>query len=165
MFVVPEAPADRDEDVVWPALSDLRRAVTRANIRLPAGPIVVMGHSGAFRTIREWVDHKLVTQVILLDAMYGGQEEMDDFIASGKRAKQHKLIVVGSDTAEESAAFADEYPFAVTRDDMPDSATDFTSKEKKARLLYIRAQYGHMQIVTNGKCIPVLLRLTPLVQV
>lgn len=51
MFVVPDAPASNEQGVHWPALTDLRRAVTRANIRLPEGPIVVMGHSGAFRTV------------------------------------------------------------------------------------------------------------------
>jgi hypothetical protein len=151
--------------VVWPALSDLRRAVTRANIRLPGGPTVVVGHSGAFRTVREWVDHKAVAEVILLDAMYGGEDDFAAFIGTGKRAKQHKLIVVGAGTAEASEAFADRYKFAVTRDDMPDAVTEFTRKEKSARLLYIKSQYGHMQIVTSGKVIPGLLRLTPLERV
>lgn len=162
LFVVPDAPSGNDEDVHWNALTDLRRAVTRANIRLPDGPTIVMGHSGAFRTVMKWVDHKVVAQVILLDALYGGQKSFDDFIGTGKRAKQHKLIVIGSDTATASTAFTKQYPFAVTRDDMPASADDFTRREKRAKLLYVRSQYGHMQIVTSGKVIPSLLRLTPL---
>ena len=35
-------------------------------------------------------------------------------------------------------------------------------REKTAKLLYIHAQYEHMQIVTSGKVIPQLLHLTPL---
>ena len=128
LFVVPDAPSGNDEEVSWNALTDLRRAVTRANIRLPDGPTIVMGHSG-------------------------------------KRAKQHKLIVIGSDTATESKAFTKRYPFAVTRDDMPASSDDFSRREKRAKLLYVRSQYGHMQIVTSGKVIPLLLRLTPLKRV
>jgi hypothetical protein len=121
-----------------------------------------MGHSGAFRTVMKWVDHKLVAQVILLDALYGGESAFDDFIGTGKRAKHHKLIVIGDDTASEGKAFAKKYPFAVVRDSVPEKVDDFTKKEKRAKLLYVKSQYGHMEMVTNGKVIPLLLRLTPL---
>jgi hypothetical protein len=110
----------------------------------------------------KWIDHKVVAQVILLDALYGGERAFDDFIGTGKRADQHKLIVVGADTAEESRAFIKRYPFAVARDTMPRSTEQFSKREKRAKLLYVRSQFGHMQIVTSGKVIPLLLRLTPL---
>jgi hypothetical protein len=162
IFIVPDAPAGNGQDVRWPALADLRKAVHRANIKLPDGPTIVMGHSGAFRTVMKWVDHKLVQQVILLDAMYGGESAFDDFIATGKRADHHKLVVVGSDTAEKSQSFVKKYPFAVARERMPASSKEFTRREQRCRLLYIRSQFGHSQIVTSEKVIPVLLRLTPL---
>jgi hypothetical protein len=162
MFVVPDAPAGNDDNVQWPALTDLRRAVSRANLHLPDGPMIVMGHSGAFRTVMQWVDHKLVDQIILLDAMYAGEQQFDEFIATGKRAKEHKLIVVAASTAEESASFAKKYKFAVAREEMPETAGGFTKSQRGARLLYIRSQYEHMGIVTSGKVIPVLLRVTPL---
>ncbi|MFT3693933.1 MAG: hypothetical protein QM831_12380 [Kofleriaceae bacterium] len=162
MFIVPDAPSSNDDGVNWPALKDLRRAVTRANLHLPDGPVIVMGHSGAFRTIMQWVDHRLVEQIILLDAMYAGESAFDEYIGNGKRADEHKLIVVGASTAQESAAFAKKYKFAVAREKMPDSASGFSRREKTAKLLYIHAQYEHMQIVTSGKVIPQLLHLTPL---
>ena len=162
LFIVPEAPASNDDDVKWPALKDLRRAVARANIHLPDGPVVVMGHSGAFRTVMQWVDHKLVDQIILLDALYAGESAFDEFIASGKRADDHKLIVVAASTAEESASFARRYKFAVAREQMPSSSGGFTKRERGAKLLYVRSQFEHMAIVTSGKVIPTLLRVTPL---
>jgi hypothetical protein len=162
MFIVPDAPSSNDDEVKWPALKDLRRAVTRANIHLPDGPVVVMGHSGAFRTVMQWVDHRLVDQIILLDALYAGEAAFDEFIASGKRADDHKLIVVAASTAEGSASFAHRYKFAVARERMPASSGGFTRRERGAKLLYIRSQFEHMAIVTSGKVIPMLLRLTPL---
>lgn len=162
MFIVPDAPAGNDDDVKWPALKDLRRAITRANIHLPDGPVVVIGHSGAFRTVMQWVDHRLVDQIILLDALYAGEAAFDEFIASGKRADDHKLIVVAASTAEESASFARRYKFAVARERMPSAAGGFTRRERGAKLLYIRSQFEHMAIVTGGKVIPTLLRVTPL---
>jgi len=122
----------------------------------------VMGHSGAFRTIMQWVDHKLIAQIVLLDAMYAGQSAFDDFIHDGKRADHHKLVVVGAGTAESSTSFIKKYKFAVAREKMPASYGDFTKREKRAKLLYIRSQFEHNAIVTSGKVIPVLLRLTPL---
>jgi hypothetical protein len=162
MFIVPDAPAGNDDDVKWPALKDLRRAVSRANIHLPDGPVVVIGHSGAFRTVMQWVDHRLVDQIILLDALYAGEAAFDEFIASGKRADDHKLIVVAASTAEESSSFARRYKFAVPRERMPPSAGGFSRRERGAKLLYIRSQFEHMAIVTSGKVIPLLLRVTPL---
>ncbi len=162
LFIVPDAPSNNDERVQWPALTDLRRAVTRANIKLPDGPIIVMGHSGAFRTVMQWVDHRHVDQIILLDAMYAGEHAFDEFISAGKRADDHKLIVVAAGTAQESKAFANKYKFAVAREKFPDSVGGFTKREKNAKLLYVRSQYDHMGIVTGKKVIPVLLRLTPL---
>ena len=162
MFVVPDAPAANEDAVQWPALKDLRRAVTRANLHLPDGPVIVMGHSGAFRTVMQWVDHRLVEQIILLDAMYAGESAFDEYIGSGKRADEHKLIVVGASTAQESAGFAKKYKFAYAREKMPDSVSGFTRAERNAKLLYIRSQYEHMAIVTSSKVIPVLLHLTPL---
>ena len=162
LFIVPDAPQNNDDNVKWPALKDLRKAVSRANIHLPDGPMVVMGHSGAFRTIMQWVDHRLVDQIILLDAMYAGEAAFDEFIGTGKRAKEHKLIVVAASTAEESASFAKKYKFAVAREGMPGSVGGFSKHERGAKLLYIRSQYEHMQIVTGAKVIPLLLRVTPL---
>lgn len=162
MFIVPEAPAGNDDSVNWPALKDLRRAVSRANLHLPDGPVIVMGHSGAFRTIMQWVDHKLVEQIILLDAMYAGESAFDAFIKSGKRADQHKLIVVAAGTAQTSESFAKSYKFAVARENMPTAYSGFTKRERGAKLLYIHSQFEHYAIVTSHKVIPLLLRLTAL---
>jgi hypothetical protein len=162
MFIVPDAPAANEQRVLWPALTDLRRAVTRANIRLPEGPIVVMGHSGAFRTVMQWVDHRLIDQIILLDAMYAGEAAFDEFIRTGKRADEHKMIVVGAGTAQDSAGFAKRYKFAVAREGFPATLGAFTKAERRAKLLYIRSQYDHMGIVTSQKVIPLLLRVTRL---
>lgn len=162
MFVVPDAPSSNDDDVKWPALTDLRRAVTRANIKMPDGPMIVMGHSGAFRTVMQWVDHRMVDQIILLDALYAGESAFDEYIKSGKRADDHKLIVVAAATAQESRAFANKYKFAVARERMPDAVGGFSKHERGAKLLYIRSQYDHMSIVTSKKVIPILLRVTPL---
>jgi hypothetical protein len=162
LFIVPEAPAGPDQGVVWQSLVDLRREVARANIRLPDGPTIAVGHSGAYRTLSGWVDNKLLAQVVLLDALYGRQQSFEEFIATGKRARQHKLLLIGSDTAASSKAFARKFPYAVVRDRLPDGYEQLTAREKRAKLLYIRSQYRHAELADGGIALPLILRLTPL---
>lgn len=162
MFLVIEAPKSNEQSVKWDALGDLKKTVRRAGFRLPDGPTIAIAHSGGFRTIAKWVDNRLLSQVILLDAMYGGKRAFDDFIHSGKRAKHHKMTIVAASTASDSKKFAKRYKHAVIRDRIPASYAKFTRREKRAKLLYIRSQYGHGTIAYGGKVLPMMLRLTPL---
>ncbi len=158
IFIVPEAPTGKEDTVKWNSLHQLKKAVMKANIRLPNGPTVVIGHSGAFRTIMQWTNARLLKQIILLDAMYGGQSSFDLFI----KKKITKLVIVGSDTAHASTQFLKKYPWAAVRRNIPGSYFNFTKRQRRAKLLYMKSQYGHGQIVRNEKVIPLLLRLTPL---
>ena len=162
MFVVPAAPSGKDEAVVWDSLSQLKKSVQAANIRLPDGETIVIAHSGGFRTVRRWTDNRLLKQIILLDAMYGGFPEFREFIATGERAVHRRMILVTSDTDTQARQFTREFSFAVMRTGLPADFGDFTSRERKSRLLYIKSQYDHMSIVTSNAVIPLLLRLTPL---
>jgi hypothetical protein len=162
MFVVPEAPRSNEDGIHWESLAELKRTVSRAGIRMPDGPTIAVAHSGGFRTIASWVDNRLLAQVILLDALYGRLEQFEQFIHSGKRAQHHKLIIVASHTAEQSRDFARRFRYAAVRDRIPASYTEFTDRERRSKLFYLRSQYGHSQIVSGGKVIPLLLRITPL---
>ena len=163
LFIVPDAPSANEDNVKWPALKDLRKAIARANIKMPDGPTIVMGHSGAFRTIMQWVDHRAVEQIILLDAMYAGESAFDEFIKSGKRADQHKLIVVGRRHCAELGELREEVQVrGRARKDAEHLTVASPSASARAKLLYVRSQFDHMAIVTSGKVIPLLLRLTPL---
>jgi hypothetical protein len=162
MFVVPEAPRSNEDRIYWESLAELKRTVSRAGIRMPDGPTIAVAHSGGFRTLASWVDNRLLAQVILLDALYGRFEQFEQFIHSGKRAQHHKLIIVASHTAEQSRDFARRFRYAAVRDRIPASYTEFTDRERRSKLFYLRSQYGHSQIVSGGKVIPLLLRITPL---
>ncbi len=162
MFIVPACPSGKDEAVVWTSLSQLKKSVQAANIRLPDGETVVMAHSGGFRTVRGWTDNRLLKQIILLDAMYGGFAEFRDFISASPQSAVRRMILVTSDTDNQTRQFTKEFSFAVARTGIPANYEDFTSRERKSRILYIKSQYDHMGIVTSQAVIPLLLRLTPL---
>lgn len=158
MFIVPEAPKSKGEAVVWSELGDLRAAVRACNIRLPNGSWVILGHSGAYRTVREWIDHPRVAELILLDALYSGQEEFQTFIET----KGKKLIILSKDTGRQTRGFLEKFPYAQRMSKLPDSYEGFTRNQKRAKLLHIRSQYSHGGMVSNLKVLPILLRLTPL---
>lgn len=162
IFLVPEAPKSNDDRVYWDSLTELKRTVLRAGIRLPDGPTIAVAHSGGFRTIASWVDNRLLAQVILLDALYGKQRAFDEFIDSGKHAGARKMVLVGSHTAEQSRSFAKRFRYAAVRDKIPASYDQLSKREKRTKLLYLRSQYGHSSMVEGGKVLPLILRITPL---
>ncbi|WP_428268789.1 hypothetical protein [Haliangium sp.] len=162
MFLVPEAPQSNEDGVKWSSLAELKQTVRRAGMCMPDGPTVAVAHSGGFRTLAEWVDNRLLAQVILLDALYGRQQQFDEFIHSGKRAQHHKLVIVAAHTSAQSRSFAKQFRYAAVRDRIPGSYDDFSKRERRSKLLYLRSQYGHSEIVTGGKVLPLMLRLTPL---
>jgi hypothetical protein len=45
---------------------------------------------------------------------------------------------------------------------VPASATEFPQSARRARVLLMRSQYEHHDIVRAGRVIPILLQLTPL---
>ena len=52
VFVVPEAPSSSQDPVRWPTLNTLLASVgSRLALDWPEGPLVVVGHSGAHRTV------------------------------------------------------------------------------------------------------------------
>lgn len=164
MFVVPEAPQNMNEGVVWDSLTSLKKTIQKANIRLPSGPTIAIGHSGAFRTIASWVDNRFLSRIILLDAMYGGQKAWEDFITSGKKTSSHKLIILGKDTADKGKSFAKKFPRARILKKMPKSFYGFPESIRKGKfkVLFVKTEISHSAIVTSMSVIPVLLRLTPL---
>ncbi len=163
VFIAIEAPQSNSEEVFWPSIEELLTTVEdRAPYSLPRGPIVVVGHSGAYRTIIPWLNDPHVQYVILLDALYTGQSEFRYWLAPHSGAKPHRMILVANLTRPESSRFARHIYGAARRRSIPAKASSFTPRETTARLLYLRSQYDHNEIVTGGKVIPLLLQISPL---
>ncbi len=163
LFIVPEAPRNYKEKVHWPALGVLLRQVARgARIRLPRGNIVAVAHSGGYRTVVPWLDYRWLNHIILLDALYGNSKEFHHWLHEDKRANQHKLVLVGSDTHRQSVKFTRRLSYGIRLKKIPDRYQDLSRREKRSRLLYLKSQYGHNEMVKNKKVLPLLLRNTRL---
>ena len=163
LFIAIEAPQSSDEDVSWKSLEDLLRTVEdRTPFPLPHGPLVVVGHSGGYRTILLWLGDPRVQYVILLDGLYAGQAEFRVLAAPHLHASPTAWcwcpLIPGGNPIGLRAA----YPGTARRRSIPAKSSSFTPRETHARLLYLRSQYSHNEIISSGKVIPVLLQIAPL---
>jgi hypothetical protein len=137
LFIAPEAPDGLAQDVFWPELDELLHEVRRqTGLRRPFGPVVAMVHSGGYRTAAAWLDDELVDDLVLLDALYGEEQTFADW----GHAPDHHLIVLGADTLRWTEPFA---------------------RENRLQI-YLRSGVSHMDLVTKGKVIPLLYRMTRL---
>lgn len=164
LFIVPEARSWRTDPVFWPDLEELIRTVEkRLRIQRPKGPIIVVGHSGAYKTIVEWLEHERLSQVILMDGLYGNDDEYrawtnGDGGAPPEQPKQ--LVLVGFDTQQRTEWFLKKQAVAVKLDTLPYLFDELPPPLKKAPVLSIQSErFDHMQLVTNGKLLPWLLHV------
>ena len=161
LFIVPEAPAGGSGAVYWNQLGDLVREVRRHGaLVMPWGPIVALGHSGAYRTLLAWLDDRQLAHVVLLDGLYGNEQPFLDWLDRGPQTR--RLTLIGLDTLRWTELVAAGHPEAHSLDWIPEDPADVPAAARAARLLHIRSQYSHMDLVTAGKALPVLLGVSGL---
>jgi hypothetical protein len=163
LFIAPEAPVAPEEP---PAFANLKLMITaalkRARLRTPGGPVVVVGHSGAYRTIVPWLDDLSLHNLILIDALYGNGPEFRAWLDQSP-GNQMTLVVKG--TAKLTEPFVRALPDAVTLPKIPKSLAQLSIAERRARVLCLRSQYGHFELITEGNVLPVLLERSGLPRV
>lgn len=138
MVVMIEAPKGPKEPVRWESLLPLREELERRVGRPLPSRVVVMGHSGGNRTLREWAKAGEVNDVVLLDAFYGQPAPWDAYLS---RVSEGRLQLVGALTFAKAEAWR---------------AT--LSAKTRARVQQLTAGTDHMGVVTDGTWIPRLLQ-------
>jgi hypothetical protein len=165
-FIVPESPTGYDDGIHWPSLGDLLRTVKKTlELKLPDdAPIVLVGHSAAYRTLILWLDYPAVDTLILIDALYGNEEDFFGWLTSWKDHWDKRVTIVSFDTKRWAEMFWRRFPrkSAEVLDELPESYDKLTDAQKKARILYIRTATEHMQLIPEGKTMPIVLRRSPL---
>ena len=159
LFIAVEAPSGSHDRVRFPELGEvLRLVIANTGMPRPSGPLVAIGHSGAFRTLSSWIQDPPLDIVIMLDAMYGDMPEFARWLAEGPH---RRMISVGEDTIRWTEDLAREIPGTVTVDRFPDVPERWPDNAYSAKHLYVRSQYSHMTQVTGDVVLPLLLRLLP----
>jgi hypothetical protein len=161
MFIAPEAPYAQKTPINYPDIGELVRLAEEATgMSRGAAFTAAVGHSGAFRTIQAWLDEPTLDHITMIDAMYGDEE----LIAAWLRASpRRRLITVGEDTVLGTESFADKFRAdTVTVDRIPPGYDLWPAAAKTAKHLYVKAQYLHMPLITDGIVLPSLLKLLPI---
>jgi hypothetical protein len=160
LFIVPEAPSWRTDAVIWEDLEELLKQVfERVKVRAPEGSLMVIAHSGAYRTVLAWLEHPKLKQVVLLDALYGGDREFQGWTESSALAGK-QLVMVGFDTAQHAEWFLRNHPRAVRLDDVPYVYDRLP--QPNAPVMYLNSErFDHMGIITDGRVMPFLLHSLP----
>jgi len=159
LWIVPEAPVAQKVPINYPDLGELLRIVEDATgATRGAALTVAVGHSGAFRTLQAWLDEPLLDQLVMIDAMYGDEDAITGWVRASPR---HRLIFVGEDTLLATESVADKLTDLVTIDRVPPTYDTWPAAAKTAQAVYVRAQYLHMPLITEGIVLPSLLRLLP----
>jgi hypothetical protein len=153
LFVAAAGRTAAGEPLPWPALPALLAAVTET-AEMPAGPLVAVGHSGAYKEIGGWLAHPRLRTVLLLDGLYGLETELRHWLARPR----HRMALVSKDTAAAAERFCRRLSYAVTRPRCPDEVTQLSPRERGAKLLSMGTDSDHFGIVTDGRILPLLLR-------
>lgn len=153
VFVVPEAPASRREEVYAPALGPLVRAAC-ADVRLavPDGPWLAVGHSGAYRTLLRWLDEPRLDAIVLLDAAYG---DVAPFTAWA-RGPERRLVVVSAVTRERSRALVAAFPRARTVEAWPSRPLP-----RGSAVVHAETALDHATLVEDPEVLGALLARLP----
>lgn len=152
MFVACGAPSGPRDPVTWPSLDRLVEALAVHEVP-PAGAIVAVGHSGAYRTITRWLDHPRLGTVVRLDAAYGDEELYRAWLHEGT----HRLFDIAEETQPWAEAvhraFDDGLRLdAFPTDGLPDAA-------RTARSVFILSTLGHHALISSGQVLPSVLRV------
>ncbi len=160
IFIVPEAPIAQKTPINYPDIGELLRLVEdKTGATRGAALTVAVAHSGGFRTLQVWLNEPLVDQLVMIDAMYGDEDLILNWY---KGSPRRRLITVGEDTVLGTESLAEKIPETVTIDRFPPTYELWPAEAKTAKHLYVRAQFQHMPLVTEGIVLPSLLRLLPI---
>jgi hypothetical protein len=117
---------------------------------------VTIVHSAGHRTLDAWLDEARLDTIVLVDAAYG---ELSRYRRWLHRSRLHRLIDVGSETRWQTDPFHRSLPAPhVVEGFPPPEAGTLPEDVRDARILYIRESRGHMELVTDGVVLPMLLR-------
>ncbi len=156
LFIACEAPDGPRDDVRWTSSDDLLAVVAdRLGRELPVGRVVVVGHSGAHRTISSWLEGSVIDTVVLLDALYDTADEIRAWLQADD---DRRLIDAAVLTRRWSDDLHAALPETLVFDRFPPPRTGRLRGARGARVVYVHSQHDHMRLVTGGIALPMLLR-------
>jgi hypothetical protein len=148
LFIAAEAPQTKWDPVAWPSLAELVRTVAdQVTVTVPAR-LVAVGHSGAYRTLAPWLANPALDTVVMLDAQY-----LEYGLLPWLRAStQRRLINIVYETTRFSDYLHRRLPSTTRVEGLPPAGLP------DGRILHVRTDVGHWELVTDGVALPLALR-------
>lgn len=136
LFVAVDAPASDEENVSFTNLDVLINELARTlKTAIPTNTLII-GHSGAHRTLRAWLSSTRATDVVLLDGFYSDGAVWTKWLERPGTS----LRLVGQATYDAAETWRTELPSTL-----------------KKKVTHVPAGVTHMEIVTAGDWIPRVL--------
>ena len=159
LFVVPETRSGPGDPVYWSDLPELLATVARrTRVELPKGPVVVVGHSGAYKTIASWLSNGPLKAVVLIDGLYGSDDDYRRWLSDGRASMPRQLVLVGFDTQSQVDSFVRRQPVSVQLDTIPYLYDELPLAARHAPVVMLRSErFDHMSLITQGRLLPWLL--------
>lgn len=159
LFIVPEVRSWRTDALLWTDLEELLLLVEkRTRLKRPAGGITVVGHSGGYKNVAEFLKHEALSRVVLVDGLYGNDDDFKKWLEAASGV--HQLVLIGFDTQQHTEWFLRKQPAAVRLDDLPYLFDELPTAIARAHVLYLQDErFDHMGLVTSGRLLPWLLHV------
>ncbi len=157
LFVVPETRSWRSDKLWWEDLEALLVQVEKkAKVERPKGGVTVVGHSGAYRNVVPWLQHPALTRVVLVDGLYGNEDELLAWV-DGATERGRQLVLVGVETQQRQDWLTKKRGVTVV-DGLPPLFVPLTLAQRSASILaFVGERFDHMSLVTSGRLLPWLL--------
>lgn len=155
LFIAAEAPATKWDPIAWPSLDELVRTVADSVTVGVPDRIVAVGHSGAYRTLASWLANPALDTVVMLDALYVEY----GLLPWLRSSTQRRLINIVYETTRPSNFLHRRLRDSRRVDGLPPAGLP------DARILHVRTDVGHWELVTDGVALPLALRAIALPRV
>lgn len=154
LFIIPETRSGPRDELLWPELPALLKEVEkRTRLKLPTGPLVLVGHSGAYKAIAGWLKEPRVTQVLLVDGLYANEREFETWLDT----PGNQLVLVSFETRQRSLWLTKKRA-AATVEVLPWLYDELPAATRSAPLVHVQSErLEHMELVTDGRLLPWLL--------
>lgn len=162
LFIVPETRSGPRDPIYWPDLDELLATVgRRLRLELPHGPVVVVGHSGAYKTVASWLSRgPAVRAVVLIDGLYGSDDDFRRWLDDDSSPMPRQLVLVGFDTQAQVDGFVSRRPVSVRLDSLPYLYDELPAAARRAPVVALKSErFDHMSLVTEGRLLPWLLHV------
>ena len=159
-FVAVDGQFHTGDTVKWTSLDAVLAIVeTVAGEGVYRKPVTVIAHSAGYETVARWLEDRRIGHIILLDALYGRVYEYLAWLHYSLGGHAITTVYTKQTAANVGRLLvATPHQEAALRDGVPSSVAGFTRQERGAKLLAIRSQYTHNEIVASGAVIPIVLR-------